>query len=56
MQCIEPTDFMTIECLKRQARRMRLEANRASTSLAAQFIALAELYESQAVRREVTVA
>ena len=45
-------DLATIDALKRQARRLRIEANRAAPPLAAQFIALAELYEERAVRME----
>jgi hypothetical protein len=41
-----------IEALRRQARRLRIDANRAAAPIAAQFIALAELYEMRAARLE----
>ena len=56
MQSHPLPDFATIESLKRQARRLRLEANRAPTALATQFIALAELYEVQVERLETAAA
>ena len=56
MQPKPPTDPFAIEALKRQARRLRIEANRASASLARQFLALADLYETQAQRLEDAAA
>jgi hypothetical protein len=50
------TDLQTIDALKRQARRLRIEANRAPAPLAAQFIALAEIYEQRASRMEAPAA
>ena len=38
----------TVDYLMRKARSVRLQANRAAPSLAAQLIALAKLYETQA--------
>ena len=46
----------TIEALKRQARRLRIDANRAAAPIAVQFIALAELYELRAARMEEATA
>jgi hypothetical protein len=45
-------DPQTVDALKRQARRLRLDANRAAAPIASQFIALAELYELRARRME----
>ena len=45
-------DRHSIEDLRRQARRLRIEANRAAAPLARQFIALATVYEEQAERME----
>lgn len=49
-------DLETIDALKRQARRLRIDANRAPAPLAAQFIALAEIYEKRAARMEAPAA
>ncbi len=43
-------DHYTVDYLKRKARSVRLEAARASPSLAAQLLALASLYEVQLER------
>jgi len=46
------SDRHSIEDLRRQARRLRIEANRAAPPLARQFLALAALYEERAERME----
>jgi hypothetical protein len=52
MQHLRLIDLQAIDALKRQARRLRIDANRAAPPLAAQFLALAELYEKRAERLE----